>query len=592
MRRRMLVGAWLCVVAAACALSAQEDTVSKAMHDELARSMEQLRIERLDRPYFIAYRVEERDDTNVSASFGALLGSHRRRTRFLTVELRVGDYALDNTNFFSPSFNFSGVMHTWGGTVQLPLEDDYKEIRRQMWLATDSAYKKTLEDLSGKRAALQNKTRTEEIPDFSKENPTTTTDEAAPVDVRLSEAETMVRELSALFRAMPDVFTSTVLLRAGTMHTRYINSEGTSFTTTRPEVMLIARAHTQAADGMPLEDFVTHYGHSFADLRQKERLAAQIREMGARLHGARTAPMLQRYNGPVLFEDRAAAELFSLVFAPRLLAVRRPVMGNPQFEFAVERSQAGETSFVDKLGGRVLPESFNVVDSPALTTYGKHRLWGGYRVDDEGVRARETILVQNGILKTLLATRTPVGDISHSTGNFRGAGPVASNLLMTTDKGLTSEEMKRELLRLVKQRGKEYGIVVRRLSTPSLDTLFDTMSVMFFAGQQRTERESILVAYKVYSDGREELVRGAELSDLNTASFKDIVAASKGSEAYSAPFSSRTVLPFSLGFGWHDFDAPIVSYAVPSLLFDDLALTKPTTEFLNPPASRNPFFDK
>jgi hypothetical protein len=33
------------------------DTVSRAMHDELARSMEKLRLAQLERPFFIAYHI-------------------------------------------------------------------------------------------------------------------------------------------------------------------------------------------------------------------------------------------------------------------------------------------------------------------------------------------------------------------------------------------------------------------------------------------------------------------------------------------------------------------------------------------------------
>ena len=85
--------------------------------------------------------------------------------------MRVGDYDLDNTNFRSFSFGGTGVVRMYGGSMQLPLEDDYDELRRKIWLATDGAYKKALEDIARKRATLQNKTRTEEIPDFSREKP-------------------------------------------------------------------------------------------------------------------------------------------------------------------------------------------------------------------------------------------------------------------------------------------------------------------------------------------------------------------------------------------------------------------------------------
>ena len=87
----------------------------------------------------------------------------------------------------------------FGGRTALPLEDDYQEIRRQIWLATDGAYKDALENLSRKKAALQNKTRSEEIPDFSREEPfTADRRDAALVEVDTARAEALVRDLSAL----------------------------------------------------------------------------------------------------------------------------------------------------------------------------------------------------------------------------------------------------------------------------------------------------------------------------------------------------------------------------------------------------------
>ena len=142
------------------ALHAQDDVVMKAMRDEMARSMKELTIENLEKPYFIAYRVVDTESAGVAASFGALNRSSSSRGRRLIVEVRVGDYKLDNSHFFFVNISGGSVQMMTGG-ASLPVEDDYKEIRRQLWLATDQAYKKAAEDLSKKRAALQHRSRLE-----------------------------------------------------------------------------------------------------------------------------------------------------------------------------------------------------------------------------------------------------------------------------------------------------------------------------------------------------------------------------------------------------------------------------------------------
>ena len=74
-----------------------DDALGRAMRDELARSVKELKLADLDRPYFIAYRVDEVDGVMAAGTRGTLLGSDRTRGRYLSVELRVGDYTFDNT---------------------------------------------------------------------------------------------------------------------------------------------------------------------------------------------------------------------------------------------------------------------------------------------------------------------------------------------------------------------------------------------------------------------------------------------------------------------------------------------------------------
>src|SRR5215467_1933343 len=86
---------------------AADDVVMRSMRDEVARSMKKLQLESLQKPYFIAYRMVETSGCSAIATFGALNNSNcdsaaESRFRNLSVEVRVGDYARDNTNFFVP----------------------------------------------------------------------------------------------------------------------------------------------------------------------------------------------------------------------------------------------------------------------------------------------------------------------------------------------------------------------------------------------------------------------------------------------------------------------------------------------------------
>jgi len=574
--------------------SAQDDVVTKAMQDELDRSMKQLRLESLNRPYFIAYRVSDLSSSTMAAVLGSLTSSEQQHLRLLTVEVRVGDYAVDNTNFLSARFGAAGVARTFGNTVQLPLEDDYKEIRRQIWLATDSAYKQALEALAQKRAALENKTRAEDIPDFSKEEPLTSHESPVVMDLDPKRAEVLVRRLSAIFRSMPDIHRSSVEIQATNAYTRYLNSEGTEYTRAEPGVGLIARAGTQAQDGMPLGDELAVYERSMSALPGEEQLAVRIRDMGNRLVELRSAPLVERYNGPVLFEGEASAEIFGQALAPKLVASRRPVTESPQFEMLTSRV---ESSLQDRLGARVLPDWASITDDPTRQEQNGVPLLGGYSVDYDGVRAHKTVVVENGILKTLLLSRAPVRGIPHSTGNQRGFGVAPSNLFLTVQNGLTDAALKQKLLSLAQQRAKPYAIVVRRLRNPLLGDPREMMASAMrsflpeLGGGGKGMLQSAVEAYEVFPDGHEKLIRNAQLEGLNEGSFNDLVAASSSQKVYSMPFvdfGNMVMGMFTAGMVPNQANPPVVSFSVPNQLLDDLTVNPPTGDIPKPPITKPP----
>lgn len=540
---------------------AQDDVVMRAMRDELDRSMKQLQLENLEKPYFIAYRVVDSESTSVSASFGALDSSSQGRSRRITVEVRVGSYQLDNTNFLSFNFNMSSMVQALGGTAQLPLDDDYKELRRQIWLVTDATYKKAVEDLAKKRAALENKVDSDRTPDFSKASPTQTAEAGTPVHVDRAQWEAEVRDLSALFRAMPDIYTSGVSLSATNSYVRYLNSEGTWYTREEPRVTFNAHANTQAADGAPLEDSTSLYAQSLEGLPDKDALTARVRALGQRLQDLRASSQMQSYNGPVLAEGDAAPQLFRLIFLPNLLGVRRPMMDTT---LGMRDTQA-ENPFLDKIGGRVLPDFLSVSDNPTLAEWHGKPLAGTCKVDEDGVPTRETLLVDKGILKTLLTTRDPVRGIEHSSGSRHDGQAAPSNVIVSAENGLSQEDLRARFLAMLKQENKEYGIVLRRMRT---------------SGQP-------VVAFKVFQDGHEELIHGAQLSGLNAAAFKDIVAASKEQNILTTQIRPEALNILSVGLGDEGF-AP-VTLAVPSLLFDDVTVHKLRGENAKPPIVPSPF---
>ena len=581
MKRPKLTATWIVAllsISLLAAAKADEDALMQALREEMARTMEQLRMENLEAPYFVAYTVRDAERMGIQASFGALLPSSENRSRNLTVEVRVGDASFDNTNFtFGPSMGFAA----------LPLGDNVAELRRQIWLATDNAYKTALQSLAAKRAALQNETRSEAIGDLSPAEPFTYSEEPTRNLPTLVEMQSLVRRISELFTSMPDIMESSAGAAVRRGRTYYFNSEGSSYVRNDPGASLNVFAQTQAPDGTVLHDFVTAYGNHWDEIADEDALTKRVSAMAQALAARRSAAAVDNYIGPVLFEGQAAAELFAQVFMPRLLGLRLPD-ANPRFGASLSRLG---NPFLDKLGARVMARSLSLKDDPTLRDGG---FFGGYPVDDEGVPAQATSLIENGILKTLLTTRNPVRGIEGSTGNRRGMTPAPSNLLLTARRGMSSEELLDELMLLVEERQVEYGIVVRRLGNRGFRPQSDFGGGFFggfgMGGPQQPSTEGALLAYKVFPDGSEELIRNAEFSAIADSVFKEIVAASESSTVYT--FNSSSFSPFggAVFLGGAGISGPFVSLSVPDLLFEELSLRKPQGNLPRLPVAAHPFF--
>jgi len=577
--RARLILPLLVLLATAPAL-AQESVLMRAMRDELQRTMSELQLRDMSKPYFVSYQVHETTSAGATASLGAPVGRSEGASRLLLVEVRVGEASFDNTNLFTRP-EFGSALSRAGFPTTLPLEDDYSELRRKIWLATDSAYKQALDHLSKKRAVLQNATQVEQVPDFSVQEPHRHDDERPLAEISVSALEALALEVSAGFRGLPHVSVSEVEVEAASRRVSYVNSEGTSFTRLDPTASVQISAGTQGDDGTTFEDSTSVHARVWEGLPDRAELLALAADLAERLQQLRAAPVLDRYTGPVLFEGQAAAEVVRQVLVPRLLAVRVPMADDSRLARAMER--AGNP-FVDKLGSRVLPRFLDVVDDPAREAHEEVALLGGYAIDDEGVAAQQTSLIQRGILKTLLSTRNPVQGVPASNGHRRGGGPAPSNLFVVPRQGLAPDELRSELLSLVEERELEFGVIVRRVGNAAGRISRERGPGSATRSGERSEIAGA-VAYKLFADGREELIGKVVLAGMQESDFRDIVAASEASAVHTARFLAGS----GSAFGFAAVRRPVVvSLVVPSLLFEDVTIRRPSGNIPRPPLLPHP----
>ena len=553
---------------------AGDSVLMQALRDEMARSMEQLTLQDAQPPYFLAYRVFEMATGSASASLGGLLNVTSGLNRQLVVELRVGDYDFDNTNFMSMR-NRSAMLPT---VAALSLDDDYDALRRQIWLATDTAYKRAIDQLAGKRAALQNQTQVEEVPDFTREDPHQF-DGWTDSGLDTGPVPGLAAEVSVAMRGMPHLSRSEVRVITSFDRTWFVNSEGSEFVRETPYIGLFALAASQADDGAELQDLVCAWVRRWEAMPDTASLTADVQAMAKDLEIRREAPVAERYAGPVLFEGQAAAELIAQVLGPRLIAIRLPTPDNPQMEQAMAQFR---NPFLDKIGSRVLPRFLSIVSDPTLEAYQGVPLRGRQPVDDDGLPSRRTLLVERGILKTLLSTRVPLAEVPNSSASRWRDTPLPSNFFVDPTRGMSADELKEELFLLAEDRGLDHAVVVRRIGSrlAKLDS-----GGFGFLGPEASNVESLLGVYKVYPDGREERLRTASLSTISETDFRDIVAVSAATTRHETGFSPASAAGVA-GFG----GGPVwpVSVITPALLFEDVTIRRPPGNIRKPPLAPHP----
>jgi TldD protein len=471
-------------VTAPAHVAASGDALLEALMTELDRSKAQLKMDQVDPPYYIEYRVNDVDDYAAEAAFGALRENQRARYRIIRVVVRIGDYKQDS---------YYGI--GMGETNILPLDDDPIALRHQIWLATDDAYKEAVQALTEKQAALkQFSAEASPIDDFAKAPVVSMLEPTVTLQVDEPAWKKAIEDATGLYRQYPDVQTVTASLRFSAINEYLVNSEGTVTRTGKRTYSVQLNGTTQAADGMRLSRNPFWMVGKAEELPSHEKLMAESKKMLDTVMALRQAPIVEEeYRGPVLFAPDAADDVVASLVGANVLG-RKPQLGRPN-----RTTGAFATSYKT----RVLPNFLTVVDDPTLKDFDGKSLVGNYDVDDDGVKAQPVTLVDNGTLVNYLVSRQPIRDFPASNGHGRaGAGmfpaPNLGVLVVKSSDAQSPQALKQHVIQMITEQGKPYGYRVETL------------------GPGNTPR----LLYRIYPDGHEELVRGAVFNELDVRALR------------------------------------------------------------------------
>jgi predicted Zn-dependent protease len=507
---------------------AQKDPVLKAMLAELDRSKQQLQLQGFEKPYFIEYRIDDIAEYEATAGYGALVGEHDLHRRIVRVTVRAGDYKIDSSG------------ERGEGSLQIAtVDDDPMALRYALWSATDAAYKTALGNLTAKQAALKSVQTPPQADDFSPEKPVVSLAPVVHSELDRAVWKQRVVEATGLYRTDDSVkgFAQEIETSEGSIQSRtrtqyLVNSEGTIVRKSTVEYHAQVLAQSQAPDGMRLERSYGVSGLTPADLGSAEKFHNGALHILTGLHQLRTAPMIgEEYHGPVLFAGSASARTFDDLFA-HAVAAHRPELGSTARTVG---------PFASSYKTRVLPDFMKIVDDPGITEFNGKPLLGAYTIDDEGVPAQSVTLVDSGKLVSYLTGREPIRDFPDSNGHARAATAQPANprigvLHVEASETLPEADLEKKLISMGKDQGLDAVYLVETVGGLS--------------------RPRTIYRIKV-ADGSRELVRGAQLEDVNLRLLRSGILA-----AGSDPYVFNT-------FG--DIPSTIIA---PPLLFDDVTVRR------------------
>src|SRR5215831_9141292 len=179
--------------------------ILQALQQEMKRAFGVLREKGDPRPYFISYAVRENSSVDIEASLGALRSSGVDHSRLLDIDVRVGEYQLDNTHQIrGPRGTNTGPNFTY--PVLMPIDDDVDALRSVIWLETDQKYKAAVERFIQVKANRAIKVEEEDTSaDMSRESTQTAMLPLATIKVDVPAWEAKLKGYSALFKKYPEI---------------------------------------------------------------------------------------------------------------------------------------------------------------------------------------------------------------------------------------------------------------------------------------------------------------------------------------------------------------------------------------------------
>lgn len=431
------------------------ERILEVLQREIGRSMRGLIVPGSPRPYFMQYTLRRVNALRLRAAHGALLRSREATQATIWTDVRVGSHKFDNVidgGLDDPSDDRESS--DW---IDAPDDLNPQALQIALWKLTQIKFDEALEDYYEHRKAMVSEYLRDEVGAFTRERPLVHKEPLHHEPFPRAQWEKVMVELSRRFLEHPEVYDPAISLSAERVHRWLATSEGTAVITEDVYIQLGVEGWVLTEDGVYVEGSRHLYLRAVDEVPDRAQLERIVDEVLVELAALRAADCPGAFIGPALLSGQAASTLFHEALGHRLEGERLIARGETK-------------TFARKRGERILPAGVNVYDDPTLTHCGREPLWGHYRVDDEGVAARRTVLVEDGVLRGFLQSRNPIPGGEHSNGHGRHDGVERPMARMGTfvvegapGAGETNEQLRARLVELARAQGRRHAVIIQRV---------------------------------------------------------------------------------------------------------------------------------
>lgn len=509
-------------------LFSTEEDIFKAMDMEIKRAMENLKVEELQKPYYISLRLKDINLKSVNFSFGFEKNNESSNYRNLSTTVRVGSPKFDQTNF-SSSFDFG--FYDMDYFTSIPIEDDLEVLRQTFWLSIDKAYKDSQEKYSKKKGFIERHPQEKYSDDFIMVEKPFVYIEKMPEVLDFQVIYDLSKNISFYLKNFDFLNDGSVYLFSLLKKQYFLDSEGSKHLRIEPYYSIQINLDCFSSNYYPLSLNTSYVFSSKEGMPSEEKIKKEIDELIFYLKEIREKEPLEKYSGPVVFEREGSTSFFLALLGKGVSGVREPLS---EQSYSLPFKKGGFLG--KKLNQKILPSSFEVWDKPSLKHYNGIKLIGFLPVDDEGVESKDIQIVKEGKLINLPMRRTAYEDYLNLNGHGRegqftvistDVDSTVTNLIIEDKNGLSKEDFLKKLEEYAEKENFEKVLFIKKLKK-SFSVADLEMDFFSFTEGLKGALSPPMVMYLYNLKTKEkEAVWGLEFSSIGENVLKDILYSTK-----------------------------------------------------------------